>query len=147
MLKSTHINTPPTDNTNQTQTGADPRNRLSLPKIPLPHFSNHETDDIQNFIKSFEYILEKQNLNSFEKYMYLRGQLSGSARTIIDSIDLKDRSYENARQLLIDAFDDKQKAKNSVIKRLVSLNLSSSTNSFSYIGEMKTVLNRCMNKF
>ena len=128
------------DNT-QNQSGFDPRNRLSLPKIPLPQFSNHETEDIQNFLKSFEYILEKQNLNSFEKFMYLRGQLSGSARAIIESIDMKDRSYESAKQLLIDAFDDKQKAKNTVIKRLVSLNLSSSNNSFSYIGEMKTVLN------
>ena len=91
------------------------KNNLTLPKVPLPQFSNSETDDLQKFFRSFEFIISKHNLTSYEKFIYLRNQITGSPRALIDSIDVQQQSYEIAKDLLIQAFDSKITSKFNIV--------------------------------
>ena len=91
------------------------KNNLTLPKVPLPQFSNSETDDLQKFFRSFEFIISKHNLTSYEKFIYLRNQITGSPRALIDSIDVQQQSYEIAKDLLIQAFDTKITSKFNIV--------------------------------
>ena len=114
--------------------------KLKLPSVPLPEFNNSKGADVQKFIRSFEFIINKHTLSSYEKFIFLRNQLSGSPRTLIDSIDVHQQSYEVARDLLLEAFDNKLNAKYSALKSLSDLKLSTNTDPYSFIGEMRTVL-------
>ena len=78
---------------------------LKLPNVPLPEFSNSKNDDLQKFLTTFEFIISKHPLTSYEKFLHLKNQLSGSPRALIDSLDVQQQSYESARDLLKKALD------------------------------------------
>ena len=117
------------------------RNGMPLPKISLPHFSNGETEDFGKFIKGFEKMLSRYNLDSFEKFLYLRNQLHGSPLSLVDSIKLHQQDYDHARALLVKAFDTGNAGKENAIRRLSQLNLDASKDSYTFIGEIEAVLN------
>jgi len=58
--------------------------RLKLPDIELPMFDN-SPENYNKFICDLEKILDKFELTQYEKFSYLRGRVSGSAREIVDS--------------------------------------------------------------
>ena len=115
-------------------------NKLKLPVIPLPEFGNGKEQSFRKFIRSFENLIEKHNISSYEKFILLRKQLSGGPRTLIDSLDVEEQCFETAKQLLEKAFDSTVNAKNDLIKKLSSLQLTNSTDPYSYIGEVRTVI-------
>ena len=80
-------------------------NKLKLPVIPLPEFGNGKEQSFRKFIRSFENLIEKHNISSYEKFILLRKQLSGGPRTLIDSIDVEEQCFETAKQLLEKAFE------------------------------------------
>ena len=53
---------------------------------------------------------------NIEKFIYLQDQLSGSARDLIESVEVQQLSYEEAKSLLLEAFDDKIASKHNVLK-------------------------------
>ena len=47
------------------------RNKLKLPELPLPSFSNNEGERLIQFFINFEAIIDKYDLSNFERYIYL----------------------------------------------------------------------------
>ena len=116
------------------------RNQLKLPKIPLPAFSNDRSQNFHKFITSFEAIVDKFTISSYEKFCLLKQQLTKSPLALIESLSVNEQSYEIAKQLLTDAFDNKSETKFEVIRRLSLLKLSYNDDPYIYIGETKSIL-------
>ena len=116
------------------------QNNLKLPHVPLPEFSNKKGDNIQKFFRSFEAMIDKHKLTGFEKYMFLRKQLSDAPKNLIESLDVDQQSYVNAKQLLLQAFDSTEQSKFEIIKMLAELQLRIGGDPYNFIGEMKTVI-------
>ena len=82
-------------------------NKLKLPDIPLPTYGNLEGESLEKFFHSFESIICKHRISSYEKFVYLKGQLDGSPRDLLNSLDVGDQSYEAGKDLLEKAFASK----------------------------------------
>ena len=78
--------------------------------------------------------------SSFEKFIYLKGMLSGGPKPLIDSLNTDNQRYETAKQLLEYTFDCESKAKTNTIESLASLKMSYSTDPYVYAGEMKAIV-------
>ena len=115
--------------------------KLRLPEIPLPEYSNAKDQSLQKFLHSFESIISKHSLSSYEKFIYLRNQLSKSPRVLVDSLDIQEQGYENAKELLEKAFGSDLTRKYDVIKRLANIRLNSNDDPYVFIGEMRSVIN------
>jgi len=124
----------------ESRTGAVGSQKLKLPRIPLPEFSNAKNQSLQKFIRSFESIISKHNITSHEKFMYLKGQLSEGPKSLIESLDVDQQSYETAKELLEKAFDRKVNSKHDLIKEMCELKLALDADPYSFIGDMRTII-------
>ena len=115
-------------------------NSVKLPTVPLPTFSNSRDDNLKKFFRSFESIIDKHCLNDYEKFVYLRGQLSGGPKTLIDSLDVDNQSYHKAKDLLEKAFDCKLTAKFDIMFKITNLKMTFNTDPYSFIGEMRSII-------
>ena len=135
-------------NTDQTIQGNQMRNnanqlkdRQSLPKIKLPQVElptfNGRPETYERFIDNLEKLLNKYELTQFEKYSYLLNQVSGPARQIVQSVPDGESNYDTAKELLSDAFSDRTLQQYSVIDRLLKLKLSSVSDMYGWISEVR----------
>ena len=114
--------------------------KLKLPQITFPTFSNNPNENLGNFLRAFEAIIQKHNLFDHEKYAYLKNQLSGGPLALINSIDINaDNQYVIARKLLEDAFGNADRAKQDVLKRLSELKQIPKVDPYVFIGELKAI--------
>ena len=114
--------------------------KLKLPQVPLPEFSNGKNESLKKFLRAFEAIISKHNLTSYEKFIYLQKQLSGGPRMIVDSLDVDQQLYETAKQLLEKTFDCTLNAKYVLIEKLAKLKLLNGADPYSFVGEMRTIV-------
>ena len=111
--------------------------KITLPSIELPTFDG-KPEAFHKFITSFENLISRYNLSSFEKFTYLIKQLSGPARKILESLNLHESNYESAKKLLTEAFSDKLSQQFSVISDLIMLKLrSDSKDAYTWIGDAR----------
>lgn len=111
--------------------------KVVLPNIELPSFDG-KPESYNKFIVSFENLICKYNLSSFEKFSYLSKQLTGSPKKIIESLSLNDLNYENAKNLLNEAYSNKLDQQFSVITKLCELKLdSNSVDAYAWIGDSR----------
>lgn len=113
-------------------------NKLHLPQVPLPEYGNNKDECLRKFLRCFENIIAKHNLSSYDKFNYLRKRLSSSPRTLVDSLDVDQQSYEIAKELLEKAFGSTVNAKNDLIRKLSNLQLNNDP--YAYIGEVRTII-------
>ena len=139
-LNSTQTNNNSENANISTTTTGNERNKLKLPQVPLPKFANRKGESLHKFIRSFEAIVDKHSLTSYEKFIYLRNQLSDGPRILIDSIDVEQQSYEVAKELLNKAFDNTLKSKFDIIQKLSELRLANNSEPYGFIGDMRTVI-------
>ena len=111
--------------------------KLKLPDIPLPEFSNREGENIVTFLEDFEQIVDRSNLTSYEKFVYLQRQLKGDPLTLIKSLDRTEQNYNAACDLLQKAFASKVTQQNAAISRLASLKFGD--DSFKFISEIRQI--------
>ena len=71
----------------------------------------------------------------------LRNQLSKSPRVLVDSLDIREHGYENAKELLEKAFGSDLPRKYDVIKRLANIKLNLNGDPYVFIGEIISVIN------
>ena len=116
------------------------QNKLKLPQVPLPEFSNRKGENLRNFFLSFESIIDKHRLSSFEKYVYLSKQLSNAPKILVDSLDIENKLYENAKELLEQAFDNSERSKSDLIGKLSKLKLLDNADPYGFIGEMRSII-------
>jgi len=123
----------------QTRSGVD-AHKLKLPEIPLPTYSHLKTESLTQFLRSFEHILSKYNLTEYTRFVYLKRQLKGEPLTLINSLDESRQCYEAAKELLCEAFASEITQKFDAIKRLSELKLVKGGDAYSYISEMRVIV-------
>lgn len=114
-------------------------NKLKLPELPLPIYSHARGESLRHFLVNFENIISKYSLSSYEKFVFLKRQLSGEPLTLVESLSSARQSYENAKDLLIDAFASETVEKFDAIRRLVSLRLPLDGKPYEYASELRVV--------
>jgi len=112
--------------------------KLKLPKVELPVFDG-KPESYNRFIDSLECILMKFNLTPYEKYSYLRQQVSGPARVIVKSLPDYDLTYNSAKNLLESAFSDVTLQQFSVISRLSTLKMRGTDEFYNWISEARQI--------
>ncbi|XP_064089310.1 uncharacterized protein LOC135203510 [Macrobrachium nipponense] len=113
--------------------------KITLPSIELPYFDGNPAA-YHKFVNSFESLLSKYDLSSFEQFSYLSKQLTGPAKKLVDSLALKDLNYESAKKLLDEAFSDKLSQQYSVIKGLCKLSLDpNARDGYQWISEARVL--------
>lgn len=111
-----------------------------LPQIPLPVYSHGKEEIIEEFFERFETLVDRNSLTDFEKFSYLEKQLSNEPLMLIKSLQGIDRSYKEAKSLLLKAFSSPTLRKFELIKRLESLKLKNPSDTYQYIGEMRSII-------
>ena len=114
-------------------------NKLSLPTISMPIFSNDKSDSLEKFFFAFESIIGKHNLSEYEKFVYLQGQLRKGPHALVDSLDPINQTYDKAKQLLTDAFASPLTQKFDAIKKLSELKLSYNDDIYVFISSMRNI--------
>ena len=114
--------------------------KISLPQVSLPTFSNKTDENFNSFIKAFKAIIDKHNLSSSEKHAFLKGQLSGGPLALIKSIDINATDqYQAAVDLLEEAFGNVDSAKQDVLRRLAGLKQTHGVDPYVFVGELKSI--------
>lgn len=114
--------------------------RLKLPEVPLPYYSNDKGETLDYFLKAFESVIDKYSLSTYEKFILLKRQLKGAPLTLINSLGISEQSFEHARDLLEKAFSSETTKKFDAVRRLANLKFSSS-DLYEYVGEIRLVQN------
>ena len=117
------------------------KNALKMPQVPLPEYDNTKGQCLVKFFYEFEKLTDKQNWSDHLKFMYLRNQLSKSPRALVDSLDVGDQSYGEAKQLLLKAFAMPLMQKYDAIKKLTELNLPPAGDPYAFVASMRTAKN------
>ena len=94
----------PIEESEHVERGEPYRNTLKLPQIPLPVFSNAKGESLEIFLNGFESIVNQSTLMQYQKFVYLEKQLKGEPLSLIKLLGTDERSYDAAKQLLIEAF-------------------------------------------
>ena len=115
--------------------------KAKLPKVDLPYFSG-AIDEFDRFMTTFDTLISKHGLTSYEKYIYLKGQLSGSPRLLIDSLPLNSLTYEAAKKLLNEAYCDKTLQQYKVIEKLARLKLTNDGNTYQWMSSVRTIVDQ-----
>ena len=94
---------------------------------------------MEKFFHSFESIVNKHSLSPYEKLVYLRGQLKGAPRVLVESLDSNHQTYEKAKSLLSQAFASTITQKYEVIERLSKLRMTVSKDPYEFIGDIRSI--------
>ena len=125
---------------NATHSSLPNGSKIPLPKLELPTFANKKDESLKKFLDTFEAILAKTSSSDRELFLYLRNQLSGGPRTLVDSLDSSQESYIIAKELLEKAFDCALTNKFTLVQRMANLKLQKSTDPYSFIGEVRSIM-------
>ncbi len=100
--------------------GSTMQNNPRLPNLNTPSFSG-KIEDWQSFIDLFNAIIDSSNLDNVQKFLYLKGALSGEALKLINDLPLTNDNYINAIQLLKNRFENKLIVINAHLKGMLDV--------------------------
>ena len=112
--------------------------KLHLPNVELPIFAG-KPEDFERFIFSFKSIINKFSLTQFEKYSYLLQRVKGAAKDIVESVPTGQNEFDNAIQLLTDAFSDEVTQQFAVIQNLSNLKLQTKQECYHWISQARSI--------
>ena len=115
-------------------------NKLKLPTVSLPEYSNLKGESLEKFLFTFESIITKHGLSDYEKFIYLKGQLRKGPLSLVNSLEPAEQTYDSAKALLGQAFACPLTQKYEAIKRLCDLKLRPSDDVYSFISDMRTTV-------
>ncbi|MCP3662599.1 MAG: DUF1759 domain-containing protein, partial [Gammaproteobacteria bacterium] len=95
-----------------------------LPEIVLPTFSGDKAQ-FKSFWNLFSSSIDRRNISASEKFVYLRGLLSGKAAKLIDGFDPMDINYPEAVALLHKRYSDDRNNKQRLYHELDQIPQSS----------------------
>ncbi|XP_071580996.1 uncharacterized protein [Temnothorax nylanderi] len=94
---------------------------VRLPKLDLPKFSG-KYDEWFPFFDVFNSIIHSNaSLNNVQRLQYLRAAVSGEASDVINTLEMSDRNYEIAWNLLRERYDNKRVIVHTHIKAITEL--------------------------
>lgn len=95
------------------------QNNTRLPNIKTPIFSG-KIEDWQTFFDLFKAVIDNNNsLDDVQKFLYLKGALSGEALHLINDLPLTNSNYGNALNLLSKRYDNKLVVINAHLKGML----------------------------
>ena len=115
-------------------------NTLKLPQVPLPKYCYEDGDDLESFFEEFESIVNKYTTDENEKFSLMSEQLKGEAKSLAKSLRGVQRSFTDAKQLLMDAFASEMRRKEDIINRLVGIKLNKTGEIYSFISEYRVIV-------
>ena len=113
------------------------RSLLKSPVAPLPKFSSTDEEDFTSFLIQFEDTVSRFSYPEYDKLLLLKQQLSGSALTLVNSLEANKNSYSEAKSLLESAFASPVSQKFKVIKQISEMKLSINGDLFEYISKIR----------
>ena len=125
---------------NSSPTSDQRKSLLKSPTIPLPSFGSNENECIDKFLVEFQNAISSFGYADREKLLLLKQQVTGRAACLLSSLELDKQKFSDAVQLLKDAFGLPDQQKFNTIKRLAELNLSYDSEPFSYISEVRNII-------
>lgn len=114
-------------------------NKLKLPQIPLPEFSNREDEELTKFLENFELIIQKYSLTEYEKFVYLKRQLSDGPLALVKSLEGTSQTFACAKALLQQAFATPVIQQYKALQRLTEL-IFTGENSYEYVSHMREII-------
>ena len=115
------------------------RSLLKSPVAPLPRFQSRDGEDLDRFLVQFEETLSRFNYPDYDKLLLLKQQVSGRALVLIDSLEIDNQSYTEAKALLQKALASPEKQKFSTIKRMTDMTLPVDRDPYEYVSQMRTI--------
>src|ERR1700755_290197 len=115
------------------------QNNLKPPTAPLPKYSGEEGENLEKFFSDFKAVMNKYKYSSFEKFIILKGQISGRAAIIISSLERSKQSYEEAKDLLSKALASPLQQKYETIQKILDLKISYSKDPYVFVSEMRII--------
>ena len=116
------------------------RSLLKSPIAPLPTFKSEEGENFEKFIAEFEDTVKVFKYTDRDKLLLLKQQVSGRASILLKSLETDKQTYADAKKLLQSALASPIVQKFSLIKQIVEMKLTYRMDPFSYIGQMKNVM-------
>ncbi len=116
--------------------GAEPK--FLLPKIELPTFSGRP-EEYHKFITTFNGMIEKYNLDDYEKFLYLQKQLTGHAKTLLSTIKVTDMTFTKAKDLLNEAYCDKLEQQFAIIRKMSKLQMTVYDDPYNWICQSRVL--------
>lgn len=96
-------------------------NNIKLPIIKLPTFCGDPSKWLE-FHDTFSSLIHENNsISNVMKYQYLKGSLTDSAASVIESLELTDKNYEVAWKLVCDRFNNKGQLVHTHLKALFDI--------------------------
>ena len=138
---------------NQRNINRDPNNAsmqnarglLRNPNTPLPKYNSTDSEDLNKFLHQFEETLAKFDLEEYDLFILLQQQISGRALHLINSLEIDEQSYTQAKQILKEALAAPESQKFNIIKQLNELKLTYNGEPFQYISQVKALRNSVRN--
>ena len=115
------------------------RSLLRQPTAPLPKFAGGEDEDLCKFLKEFELTTSSYKYPDRDLLLLLMQQVSGNARTLLNSLEADKQTYQSAKDLLTAAFASEEKRKFASISKLTELNLGYNDDPYAYISKVKMI--------
>lgn len=81
--------------------------QVKLPIIKLATF-NGNVEEWKRYANTFKTLIHDSDLSNVQKHQYLVGSLSGPAAKVIESIEISDRNYDVAWDLLKKRYDNER---------------------------------------
>lgn len=114
-------------------------NKIKLPVVSLPEFSGNKNESLEKFFYSLESMIDKHPLSSYERFAYLLGQVRKSPKVLLESLDIEEQTYDDAKQLLQQAFGSTLTQKYDVLDKLSKLKLPMNGDPYVFIGELRSI--------
>ncbi|KAJ8977461.1 hypothetical protein NQ317_000038 [Molorchus minor] len=131
-------------NINFPQQNNEKNSAANLPKISIPIFSG-KYDEWQAYFDLFcALIHDKSDINTVQKFMYLKTSLKGEASSLVSDLPLTNANYQVAIDLLKKRYDNKLMVINTHLKKMFespSLTKSDSHTLRQFITNIKQNLN------
>ena len=112
---------------------------LRLPQVPLPEYTHREGENLAVFFRNFEDVVQKFNLSQYEKFILLESKLKNEPATLIKSLQGSNRSYNEAKALLIQAFASVTTQSYNIIDKMASLHLKEGDDPYQFISEVRII--------
>lgn len=112
----------------QSSSGTEHATHIRLPKINLPSFSGNY-DKWFPFYDTFRALIHNnESLNNVQKFEYLRSSLTGQATNIVSSLEISERNYDLAWNLIKERYDNKRIIVQAHIKAILETTVMSKEN-------------------
>ena len=108
---------------------------------PLPKYSGGANESFERFFLTFEAIvINPLNYSSCEKYLVLKECCTATAFSIVDSLEVTNQSYEQAKALLETALASPVNRKFDTLQRWQDIELTTGSCPYKFVGEIKSLL-------